>query len=177
MKRIISLFCGLILLAGVLCACGEIPEPTVAEEIQLPLNTQWDMTALLVDAQGQTLETVELTAKVKVWEQEGEVCYALNFLYPENIYNSVTGVVPNAERGKPYNCCAGTGVETGEAGKRGPSLYIAFDYIEGCFMADFDDGKDVYLIAYKNPNEDVSAIWAYFQDFIQMRPEEFPKVY
>ena len=177
MKRIISLFCGLILLAGVLSACGETPEPTVAEEIQLPLNTQWDMTAVLVDAKGQTLETMELTAKIKVWEQEGEVCYALNFLYPENIYNSVTGVVPNAERGKPYNCCAGTGVETGEAGKRGPSLYIAFDYIKGCFMADFDDGKDVYLIAYKNPKEEVSAIWAYFQDFIQMRPEEFPKVY
>lgn len=177
MKRIISLFCVLILLAGVLCACGETPEPTVAEEIQLPLNTQWDMATVLVDAHGQTLETVELTAKVKVWEQEGEVCYALNFLYPENIYNSVTGVVPNAERGKPYNCCAGTGVETGEAGKGGPSLYIAFDYIKGCFMADFDDGKDVYLIAYKNPKEEVSAVWAYFQDFIQMRPEEFPKAY
>lgn len=177
MRKLVSFLGILLVLTGVLCACGETPEPTVAEEIQLPLNTQWDMTAVLVDAQGQTVETVDLTAKVKVWEQEGEVCYALNFLYPENIYNSVTGVVPNAERGKPYNCCAGTGVETGVAGKRGPSLYIAFDYIKGCFMADFDDGKDVYLIAYKNPNEDVSAIWAYFQDFIQMRPEEFPKVY
>ena len=156
---------------------GFATEPVKDSPNEDILGAIWDMTAAVVDAQGQTLETVDLTAKVKVWEQEGEVCYALNFLYPENIYNSVTGVVPNAEQGKPYNCCAGTGVETGEAGKRGPSLYIAFDYIKGCFMADFDDGKDVYLIAYKNPNEEVSAIWAYFQDFIQMRPEEFPKAY
>ena len=181
MKNVCLILGVLAALVMLLSACGGVVEPTtepaVAEEIQLPLNTQWDMTAAVVDAQGQTLDTMALTAKVKVWEQEGEVCYALNFLYPENIYNSVTGTVPKAEQGKPYSCCAGTSVETGEAGKRGPTLYIAFDYIKGCFMADFDDNKDVYLIASKDSDAELDALWAYFQDFIQMRPEEFPKVY
>lgn len=177
MKKILSIVGLLLAVMALLCACGETPEPTVAEELQLPLNATWDMTAALVDDQGQVLETMELTAKVKAWEQEGEVCYALNFHYPETIYNSVTGVVPDAQRGKPYNCCAGTGTETGVDGKRGPSLYTAFDPEKGCFIADFDDEKDVYLIAYKDPNGDLYSVWSYFQDFIKMRPEEFPKVY
>lgn len=177
MRKLVSFLGMLLAVTVLLCACGETPEPTVAEEIQLPLNTQWDMTAVLVNAQGQVLETMELTAKVKAWEQEGEVCYALYFHYPENIYNSVTGILPKAEQGIPYNCCHGTGAETGVAGKRGPSLYAAFDIAKGCFIADFDDEKDVYLIACKTPNADWNSLWTYFQDFIQMRPEEFPKVY
>ena len=177
MRKLVPFLGILLVLTGLLCSCGETPEPTVAEELQLPLNATWDMTAALVDAHGQVLETMELAAKVKAWEQEGEVCYALNFHYPETIYNSVTGVVPDAQRGKPYNCCAGTSVETGVDGKRGPSLYAALDIAKCCFIADFDDEKDIYLIAYKDPNAEVSALWAYFQDFIKMRPAEFPKVY
>lgn len=177
MRKLVRFLGILLVLSGLLCACGETDEPTDTEGLQLPLNATWDMTAALVDAQGQVQEKIELTAKVKAWEQEGEVCYALNFLYPETIYNSVTGVVPNPERGKPYNCCAGTGTETGVEGKRGPSLYAAFDLEKGCFIADFDDQKDIYLIAYKDPNAEISILWTFFQDFIQMRPAEFPKVY
>ena len=177
MRKLVSFLGIMLVLCGLLCACRETDEPTVTEGLQLPMNATWDMTAALVDAQGQVLENMELTAKIKAWEQEGEVCYALNFLYPENIYNSVTGVVPNAERGKPYNCCAGTSTETGADGKRGPSLYAALDLEKGCFIADFDDQKDVYLIAYKDSNAGISTLWTFFQDFIQMRPAEFPKVY
>ena len=181
MKKILSFISLLLVMLVLLCACGKTPEPktepTIAEQLQLPLNTAWDMQAVLVDAQGKVLETMTLTAKVKAWEQEGVVCYGLYFHYPETIYNSVSGTVPKVEQGIPYNCCAGTGSETGTAGKRGPSLYAAFDLEKGCFIADFDDEKDVYLIAYKNSNANVNALWAYFQDFIQMRPAEFPEVY
>ena len=181
MKKVFSTVALLLMMLVLLCACGktseQTPEPTTAEELQLPLNTTWDMQAVLVDAQGKVLETMELTAKVKAWEQEGVVCYGLYFHYPETIYNSVSGTVPKAEQGIPYNCCVGTGSETGTDGKRGPSLYAAVDLEKGCFIADFDDEKDVYLIAYKNPNANVNDLWAYFQDFFQMRPAEFPKVY
>lgn len=188
MKKVALILSVLLALAMLLSACaaggpGETTasttESTAAssiEDIQFPVNTAWNMTAVLVDQQGQVKETMELTAKVKAWEQEGEIYYALYFHYPENIYNSVSGVIPNTDQGKPYNCCGGTGAETGEAGKRAASLYAAFDLVKECFIADFDDGEDVYLIAYKNPNADLDALWAYFQDFIEMRPDEFPKV-
>ena len=177
MKKVIPTIGLLLAVMVLLCACGGTAEPTAAEEIQLPIDTAWEMSAVLVDAQGQVLETMTLTAKVQVWEQEGEVSYALNFHYPANIYNSVTGTVPKSEQEKPYSWCAGTGVETGEAGKRGPALYAAFDYIKGCFIADFDDDKDVYLIASHDLNADFNSLWTYFKDFIQMRPEEFPNIY
>lgn len=180
MKKLVSFIGILLVLTGLLTACGGEVEPTteatVAEEVQLPLNTAWEMNAVLVDAQGNVLETMTLTTKVKAWEQEGQVNFAFYFHYPENMYNSVTGVVPKPEQSISYGCSAGTSTETGAAGKRGPSLYAAFDLYGGCFIADFDDDKDVYLIAYRNPNEDVSALWTYFQDFFQMRPAEFPKV-
>ena len=180
MKKTLSIASILLVVMVLLCACGGEVEPTteatVAEEIQLPLNTAWEMSAVLVDAQGNVLENMTLTTKVKAWEQEGQVNFAFYFHYPENMYNSVTGVVPKPEQSLSYGCSAGTSTETGAAGKRGPSLYAAFDLYGGCFIADFDDDKDVYLIAYRNPNEDVSALWAYFQDFFQMRPAEFPKV-
>lgn len=180
MKKVLSIVCWLLAVMVLLCSCGKTPEATTEttapEEIQLPLNTAWDMQAVLVDAQGNVLETMELTANVKAWDQEGVVSYGLYFFYPETIYNSVLGVVPKTEQGTPYNCCFGTGSETGTAGKRGPSLYAAFDLEKGCFIADFDDEKDVHLIAYKNPNANVNDLWVYFQDFIQMCPEEFPKV-
>ena len=184
MKKAITAFSILLALAVLLCACAADPEPTEAptsepqteptvEEIQLPLNDTWDMTAVLVDDQGQVQKTMELKAKIKVWEQEGEVCYALYFHYPQDVYNSVSGTVPNADRGIPYNCCSGFGTETGAVGNRAASLYAALDYVKGCFIADFDDNQNVYLIAYKNPNTDLDSLWAYFQDFIQMRPETF----
>lgn len=187
MKKSVLILGVLLVLAMLLSACaGEsgtndaaAAESTVAQsidDIQFPVNTEWNMTAVLVDQQGQVQETMELTAKVKAWKQEGELYYALYFHYPETIFNSVSGVIPNADQEIPYHCCGGTGAETGEAGKRAVSLYAAFDLVKECFVADFDDGQDIYLIAYKNTDADVDALWAYFQDFIEMRPDEFPEI-
>ena len=49
MKKTLSIVSMLLAVMALLCACGETPEPTVAEELQLPLNATWDMTAALVD--------------------------------------------------------------------------------------------------------------------------------
>ena len=187
MKKVVLILSVLLTLAMLLSACAggayetttSTTESTVTlstNDIQFPLNTAWNMTAVLVDQQGQVQITMELTAKVKAWKQEGELYYALYFHYPETIFNSVSGVIPNADQEIPYHCCGGTGAETGVAGKRAASFYAAFDLVKECFIADFDDGQDVYLIAYKNLNADLDTLWAYFQDFIEMRPDEFPEI-
>lgn len=180
MKKANLVLCSLLALAMMLSACTDQPvEPTDArtlEDIEFPVNTTWNMTAVLVDRQGQVQETTGLTAKVQAWVQDGETYYSLKFLYPENIYNSVFGVIPGADQEQAYYCCAGTATETGEEGKRAPSLCAALDLTKECFIADFDDGRDVYLMAFTDPGADITALWAHFQDFIAQRPEAFPKV-
>lgn len=180
MKKAALFLCALLALAMTLCACtGQPNGPTEARTIadmEFPVNTNWKMSAVLVDHRGHVQETLELTAKVMAWIQEGEICYSLKFLYPENIYNCVSGIIPGADREETYYCGTGTANETGVTGNRAPSLYAALDLAKECFIADFDDGKDVYLIAFTDANADTAALWAYFQDFIADRPEAFFQV-
>lgn len=153
-------------------------EPTTAptaEPTVMPDNA-WAMTAALVDSSGQVLETSELTARVMIWEQEGRDYYSLGFRYPDGIYNSTSGVMPYPEDETAYTCCSGFRTESGGQGDVTGSYYVAFDPEKECFIVDFDDGEDLYLIAYRSPDADISALWDHFQDFFTMMPDAFPQI-
>lgn len=150
-------------------------EPSTDETTTLPDNT-WAMGAVLVNNQGEVLESLELTAKVMIWEQEGRESYSLSFTYPEDISNSGGGVMPYPEDENGYTCSSGVSIEKGPEGKHTGSYYVGFDAEKECFIVDFDDGEDVYLIAYRSPDSNISDLWDHFQDFFAMRPENFPKV-
>lgn len=198
MKKVVPILRVLLVLAVLLCACVQEPEPTTvptteptAEPTTEPTtkptteptteptimpDNNWTMCAIVVNDKGEVQETMELTAKVMIWEQEGRGYYSLSFNYPENIYNSGGGPLPYPENENDYTCCSGVRTEKGTAGKRAGPYYVAFDLDNECFIVDFDDGEDVYLIAYREPNADNSELWNHFQDFFTMRPENFPSV-
>lgn len=131
------------------------------------VNT-WSMQAALVNNKGEVLETMELSAEVMVWDQNGREYYSLNFSYPEDIYNSVSGVMPYPDDENAYTCCYGIGTEKGLEGKSAALFYVGFDLAYEAFIVDFDDGQDVYLIAYRSADADLSTLWTHFQDFIAM---------
>jgi hypothetical protein len=55
------------------------------------------------------------------------------------------------------------------------SAYFGLDYAKGCVIIDFDDEKDVYLIASIDSNADMAALWTHFQGFFDIRPEQWPE--
>ena len=55
-------------------------------------------------------------------------------------------------------------------------FYFGLDLEKECFIMDIDDGQDVYLLASRSPDADVAALWAHFQDFIDMVPDHFPTI-
>lgn len=202
MKKFTSILSILLILTVLLSACAGEPEPTIVptteptaapttdptvlptepptepptESTGLPNNTWTNVSAILVNNEGQVLENLELTVNAMTWEEDGRGYYNLRFDYPETIHNSGQGVLPYGDYEYPYTCSNGIGAEKGPEGKHAWTYYVGFDPKMGCFIVDFDDGEDVYLIAYWGMNDDVSALWGHFQDFIAMRPENFPKI-
>lgn len=136
------------------------------------------MQAALVNDKGEVLETTELTAKVMVWDQgDGRDYYNVTFDYPEDVYNTAPGVMPYPTDDMAYTCCAGFGYEKGEMqASEAIQFYFGLDLEKECFIMDIDDGQDVYLLASRSPDADVAALWAHFQDFIDMVPDHFPTI-
>ena len=176
----------LIVLAAPLAGCqGGNPIPataeptteTIAETTSTSVET-WSMQAALVNDKGEVLETTELTAKVMVWDQgDGRDYYNVTFDYPENVYNTAPGVMPYPTDDMAYTCCAGFGYEKGEMqASEAIQFYFGLDLEKECFIMDIDDGQDVYLLASRSPDADVAALWAHFQDFIDMVPDHFPTI-
>lgn len=176
----------LIVLAAPLAGCqGGNPIPataeptteTIAETTSTSVET-WSMQAALVNDKGEVLETTELTAKVMVWNQgDGRDYYNVTFDYPENVYNTAPGVMPYPTDDMAYTCCAGFGYEKGEMqASEAIQFYFGLDLEKECFIMDIDDGQDVYLLASRSPDADVAALWAHFQDFIDMVPDHFPTI-
>ena len=158
-------------------ATAEPTTETIAETTSTSVET-WSMQAALVNDQGEALETTELTAKVMVWDQGyGRDYYNVTFDYPENVYNTAPGVMPYPTDDMAYTCCAGFGYEKGEMqASEAIQFYFGLDLEKECFIMDIDDGQDVYLLASRSPDADVAALWAHFQDFIDMVPDHFPTI-
>ena len=147
------------------------------EPATLPYNTWTTVSAVLVNDQGEVQENLELTVNAMTWEEDGRGYYNLRFDYPETVHNSGQGVLPYGDYEYPYTCSNGIGVEKGPEGKHAWTYYVGFDPEMGSFIVDFDDGENVYLIAYWGANKDIPALWDHFRDFITMRPENFPNVW
>ena len=143
-----------------------------------PANQPWSMKAVLVNNKGEALETLELSLNVMIWEQEdGRNYYSATFNYPENVYNSISGVMPYPSDENAYTCCTGFGYEKGsQSSSEAILFYFGLDLEKECFIMDIDDGQDVYLIAHTSPDADITALWEYFQPFIHMVPDQFPEV-
>lgn len=158
-------------------ATAEPTTETIAETTSTSVET-WSMQAALVNDKGEVLETTELTAKVMVWNQgDGRDYYNVTFDYPENVYNTAPGVMPYPTDDMAYTCCAGFGYEKGEMqASEAIQFYFGLDLEKECFIMDIDDGQDVYLLASRSPDADVAALWAHFQDFIDMVPDHFPTI-
>lgn len=158
-------------------ATAEPTTETIAETTSTSVET-WSMQAALVNDKGEVLETTELTAKVMVWDQgDGRDYYNVTFDYPENVYNTAPGVMPYPTDDMAYTCCAGFGYEKGEMqASEAIQFYFGLDLEKECFIMDIDDGQDVYLLASRSPDADVAALWAHFQDFIDMVPDHFPTI-
>lgn len=158
-------------------ATAEPTTETIAETTSTSVET-WSMQAALVNDKGEVLETTELTAKVMVWDQgDGRDYYNVTFDYPENVYNTAPGVMPYPTDDMAYTCCAGFGYEKGEMQvSEAIQFYFGLDLEKECFIMDIDDGQDVYLLASRSPDADVAALWAHFQDFIDMVPDHFPTI-
>ena len=158
-------------------ATAEPTTETIAETTSTSVET-WSMQAALVNDKGEVLETTELTAKVMVWDQgDGRDYYNVTFDYPENVYNTAPGVMPYPTDDMAYTCCAGFGYEKGETqASEAIQFYFGLDLEKECFIMDIDDGQDVYLLASRSPDADVAALWAHFQDFIDMVPDQFPTI-
>lgn len=168
----------LCIAAAALAGCQRAEPVAATTEPTETGDAPWQMKAVLVNDKGEVLETTELTATVRVWDQgEGRDSYKLTFDYPENIYNSVAGVMPTPDSETPYTCCAGIGYEKGDAQATDAiQFYLGLDLEKKCFIMDMDDGQDVYLIAYTSSDDDAAALWAHFQDFLDMVPAEFPTI-
>ena len=158
-------------------ATAEPTTETIAETTSTSVET-WSMQAALVNDKGEVLETTELTAKVMVWDQgDGRDYYNVTFDYPEDVYNTAPGVMPYPTDDMAYTCCAGFGYEKGEMqASEAIQFYFGLDLEKECFIMDIDDGQDVYLLASRSPDADVAALWAHFQDFIDMVPDHFPTI-
>ena len=158
-------------------ATAEPTTETIAETTSTSVET-WSMQAALVNDKGEVLEITELTAKVMVWDQgDGRDYYNVTFDYPENVYNTAPGVMPYPTDDMAYTCCAGFGYEKGEMqASEAIQFYFGLDLEKECFIMDIDDGQDVYLLASRSPDADVAALWAHFQDFIDMVPDHFPTI-
>ena len=158
-------------------ATAEPTTETIAETTSTSVET-WSMQAALVNDKGEVLETTELTAKVMVWDQgDGRDYYNVTFYYPEDVYNTAPGVMPYPTDDMAYTCCAGFGYEKGEMqASEAIQFYFGLDLEKECFIMDIDDGQDVYLLASRSPDADVAALWAHFQDFIDMVPDHFPTI-
>ena len=158
-------------------ATAEPTTETIAETTSTSVET-WSMQAALVNDKGEVLETTELTAKVMVWDQgDGRDYYNVTFDYPENVYNTAPGVMPYPTDDMAYTCCAGFGYEKGEMqASEAIQFYFGLDLEKECFIMDIDDGQDVYLLASRSPDADVAALWAHFQDFIDMVPDHIPTI-
>lgn len=158
-------------------ATAEPTTETIAETTSTSVET-WSMQAALVNDKGEVLETTELTAKVMVWDQgDGRDYYNVTFDYPENVYNTAPGVMPYPTDDMAYTCCAGFGYEKREMqASEAIQFYFGLDLEKECFIMDIDDGQDVYLLASRSPDADVAALWAHFQDFIDMVPDHFPTI-
>lgn len=186
MKKLLSVLLTCCLLMGIY-GCHKQPDTTDTEEPSTSMQQtdltpgtkelEWTMQGAWVDATGKAGEKVELKLKGTVnLLEDGESSYRMTFTDPEEkVAYSVLGVLGSEYS---YTCCHAMGTEKGadSLNMKMYSAYFGLDYAKGCVIIDFDDEKDVYLIASIDSNADMAALWAHFQGFFDIRPEQWPQV-
>ena len=160
--------------------------PTVpgAETMPVIVKENWDMQAVLVNEKCEVLDTVKITAEVKVWDEpyyDDYHFYDLFFWYPENEYHQARGYVPpnaagDSGNGYTYKLTHGFSGVKGDIDSLPTGMYACFDFENKCFIAEFQEKEGVYLIASTDPDADISALWEHFQGFFELRPDEWPTI-
>ena len=139
----------------------------------------WNMQAVVVDTDGKVMEQTELSVQLVISNQEdGSKFYNLSFDYPDDIYNSIAGIIPATSDNEPaFSWCVGWGHQKDDAqGLVQTPFYLGLDMDKESFLVDFDDGVDVYLIAYRSESTLPSEIWKYFRGLIDTIPKQFPDI-
>lgn len=136
----------------------------------------WSMQAVLVNDQGEVIEerTLEVEGYYFTDESDRER-FHIEFWYTEDVQYDVEPFVPGED--DPFSYVLGTGMALRFRGDKTPEcFYTGIDLENGCFIIDFNDEQDVYLMAYLAPDTDISLLWEHFQGFFELEPDEFPVI-
>lgn len=198
-KLLIALTMVVLMVCGLLCACRGVkdpsnpstpnasaPAPTQTDPVPSStpddpyiLNEIWEMYGAFVNDKGEVVENVKISARVRTWhdEETGYDMYELWFDYPENVYHqSAWPSTPNPNSPYPYPIRDGMSGDRTDINAPPVWFYVSFDLAKECFIVDFDDGKDVYLMVSKDPNASIAELWEHFQGFFVLHPGEWPEI-
>jgi hypothetical protein len=154
-------------------------DPTESTEIVLNQVVYWNMHIAQLDSNGNVLETGEITAKTSFSPcSDYQYNCSFSFRYQDAAY-TLSGAVrmePKEPDSGKYSYDFPSGTQYKDDDTKGKMFYMGLVPDQQCFILDVDDGKDVYLIGYTDPNADIAALWEYFQGFIENRPAEFPQI-